>query len=84
MAATNSPIIFFGTGEHFDDLESFNAKSFIRRLLGLGDLTHLFETVREAIPLGKQKEMIQDISEGKFTLKHMKEQYQVQIPYIVI
>ena len=50
IAATQSPIIFIGTGEHFDDLEPFQAKSFIQRLLGLGALPHLFEVLKEAIP----------------------------------
>ena len=34
VAATQSPIIFIGTGEHIDDLEPFNTKSFVSRLLG--------------------------------------------------
>ena len=34
VAATDSPVIFIGTGEHFDDFESFEAKSFVSRLLG--------------------------------------------------
>lgn len=37
VAATNSPIVFLGTGEHFDDLDPFNAQSFVSRLLGMGD-----------------------------------------------
>lgn len=42
VAATESPIVFIGEGEHFDDLESFEASSFVRRLLGLGDINKLF------------------------------------------
>ena len=34
VAATQSPIIFIGDGEHVDNLEPFNPESFIRRLLG--------------------------------------------------
>jgi len=45
VAATQSPITFIGTGEHFEDLEQFSAQSFIKRLLGLGDLAKLFDTV---------------------------------------
>jgi signal recognition particle subunit SRP54 len=37
VAATNSPIIFLGSGEHFDDLDPFNARSFVSKLLGMGD-----------------------------------------------
>lgn len=45
VAATQSPIIFIGTGEHFDEFEPFSASSFIKRLLGLGDLASLVATV---------------------------------------
>lgn len=38
VAATKSPIIYIGTGEHFDDFEQFEPSSFIKRLLGLGDI----------------------------------------------
>eukprot|EP00951_Prasinocladus_malaysianus_P039338 scaffold439897_cov38-Prasinocladus_malaysianus.AAC.1 len=34
VAATKSPIIFMGTGEHMDDFEPFEAKPFVGRLLG--------------------------------------------------
>ena len=53
VAATESPIIFLGTGEHFDELESFDPGSFIKRLLGMGDLGGLVKTVKEAIPEAK-------------------------------
>ncbi len=34
VAATQSPIVFVGTGEHMEDFERFNVKSFVSRLLG--------------------------------------------------
>ena len=49
VAATESPIIFIGTGEHFLDFEKFNAKSFIKRLLGLGDLEAMVNIVKDAV-----------------------------------
>lgn len=76
VAATDSPVIFLGTGETFDDLEPFEAKSFIKRLLGLGDITNLFKTVQEVIPEAKQTEIAKTIQEGKFTLRMMKDQFQ--------
>ncbi len=57
-------------------MEPFQARSFIQRLLGLGDLPHLFEVVKEAIPQEKQKEMMEDLSKGVFTFRHLKEQLQ--------
>jgi len=52
VAATESPIVFLGTGEHFEDLEAFDAGSFVKRLLGLGDMAGLMRTVNEAMSSG--------------------------------
>jgi len=49
VAATDSPIAFIGTGEHFEDFEPFVASSFIKRLLGLGDMEGLLKTMNEAV-----------------------------------
>jgi signal recognition particle subunit SRP54 len=61
VAATESPVVFIGTGEHFDDLEPFEAGGFIKRLLGLGDIGGLMKTVKEAISDDKQKKMAENI-----------------------
>lgn len=37
VAATKSPIIFIGTGEHIDDFEPFKTQPFISKLLGMYD-----------------------------------------------
>mmetsp|Transcript_56921 Transcript_56921/g.123160 ORF Transcript_56921/g.123160 Transcript_56921/m.123160 type:complete len:519 (-) Transcript_56921:120-1676(-) len=76
VAATNSPIIFLGTGEHFDDFQTFDAQSFVSRLLGMGDLKGLFQTITEAMPLDKQPELLSKISKGKFSLRDLYEQFQ--------
>ena len=64
MAATESPIVFIGLGEGFDDFEQFDAKSFIRRLLGLGDIDKLFSVVQEIVPLDKQPKLMKKIRQG--------------------
>lgn len=76
VAATNSPVLFVGTGEHFDDFEPFNAQSFVSRLCGLGDISGLVSTINEAMPLDKQPELIGRLSKGVFTLRDMYEQLQ--------
>lgn len=76
VSATQSPVIFIGTGEHFDDLEPFNAASFIKRLLGLGDVGGLVQAVKEAIPEDKQKKMVENIQKGEFSLRDMRDQFQ--------
>mmetsp|Transcript_74051 Transcript_74051/g.196423 ORF Transcript_74051/g.196423 Transcript_74051/m.196423 type:complete len:504 (+) Transcript_74051:127-1638(+) len=74
VAATNSPVIFIGTGEHFDDFEPFSAESFVSRLCGLGDISGLVSTINEAMPLDKQPELMGRLSKGMFTLRDMYEQ----------
>ena len=38
VAATKTPIVFIGTGEHVGDLEIFKPTTFISKLLGIGDI----------------------------------------------
>ena len=47
VAATKSPIIFIGTGEHIDELEQFETTKFIRKLLNMGDIEGLIQKVNE-------------------------------------
>mmetsp|Transcript_170510 Transcript_170510/g.546896 ORF Transcript_170510/g.546896 Transcript_170510/m.546896 type:complete len:541 (-) Transcript_170510:110-1732(-) len=76
VAATNSPIIFLGTGEHFDEFQTFDPQSFVSRLLGMGDLKGLFQSITEAMPLDKQPELLNKIAKGKFSLRDLYEQFQ--------
>ena len=74
VAATESPIIFLGSGEHFDDLDPFNAQSFVSKLLGYGDLRGLMEAMK-----GDDKtheELMEKMSKGEFTLRDMYAQFQ--------
>jgi signal recognition particle subunit SRP54 len=57
VAATHAPIIFLGTGEHFDDLDAFNASSFISRLLGMGDVRGFMEEISSTMDAKKQDAM---------------------------
>ena len=75
VAATQSPIIFIGTGEHFEDFEKFNPESFIKRLLGLGDIKGLWEKVNDILPIDEQNKFEDIVKKGKFTLRNMKDQY---------
>jgi len=76
VAATASPVIFIGTGEYFEDFETFDPESFIKRLLGLGDLKGLFEKVKEVVSVEKQQKLTENIQKGIFTLRDMRDQYQ--------
>ena len=48
-AETSAPVIFIGTGEKLQDIETFNPTAFVSRLLGMGDLEGLLEKAKHAI-----------------------------------
>lgn len=79
VAATESPITFIGTGEHFDNFEAFNPASFIKRLLGLGDLEGIINIVKNVVSEDSQKELIEKMQRGIFTLKDLRTQYMTVI-----
>ena len=74
VAATKSPIIFLGTGERIPDLQSFEAEGFVNRLLGMGDIKELVETMRDAIPKEQQKRIEKKFKEvcGSRTSTHTR------------
>eukprot|EP00041_Stephanoeca_diplocostata_P011177 m.181295 g.181295 ORF g.181295 m.181295 type:complete len:534 (-) comp18448_c0_seq1:145-1746(-) len=74
VAATGSPVIFIGTGEHIDDLETFAAKPFVKKLLNMGDVEGLIDKVNE-LGLDDNEELMKKISHGQFTLRDMYEQF---------
>jgi len=76
VAATGSPITFIGTGEHFDDFELFDARSFVKRLLGMGDVEGLIDKFRETKILERQPELIERFKKGFFSLRDMKDQFE--------
>jgi signal recognition particle subunit SRP54 len=53
-----------------DDLETFDARSFVTRMLGLGDPEGLVKAMQDA-GLDRNTELIKKMSEGKFTLRDM-------------
>lgn len=73
VAATQSPVIFTGTGEHFDDLDPFDAESFVSKLLGFGDLRGLMQAMNNDNASGdkKQEDIMEKVSKGEFTLRDL-------------
>ena len=54
----------------------FEPKSFVSRLLGMGDLKNLMKTIEEAVPKHSQEKMQERLKEGKFSLRDLYEQFQ--------
>ncbi|KAG8379812.1 hypothetical protein BUALT_Bualt07G0128400 [Buddleja alternifolia] len=70
VAATKSPVIFIGTGELTDEFEVFDVKPFVSRLLGMGDFSGFMDKIHEIVPMDQQAELLQELSEGTFTLRN--------------
>ena len=66
---TKSPVYFITTGEKINDIEEFNPKSFLSRLLGMGDLETLIEKIKSLTDEDKNKKISSGISEGKLSLE---------------
>ena len=76
VAATKTPIIFLGVGEHLHDLDRFSPQPFISKLLGLGDMQGLMEHMQDLATQNpdKQKEMVKKLEEGKLSIRDWREQ----------
>ena len=78
VAATKTPIIFLGVGEHLADLDRFSPQPFISKLLGMGDMQGLMEHMQDVAAQNpdRQKEMAKKLEEGKLSIRDWKEQIQ--------
>ncbi|ELR15555.1 signal peptide binding domain containing protein [Acanthamoeba castellanii str. Neff] len=81
VAAANCPITHIGTGEHVDDLESFDPRGFIQKMLGMGNIPALMETMKNAVGADTSAEgkrdsalMANRLLQGGFTLRDLYEQ----------
>ncbi len=75
-SVSGSPVKFVGLGEKAEDLEKFNPKGFVGRLLGMGDIEALLEKAQEAITQEEAKDMSDKFLKGEFTLLDLYEQMQ--------
>lgn len=73
-AETNSHVLFVGTGEKLQDIETFDPSSFVSRLLGMGDIKSLLEKAKMAMEEKEQAKMKSRLEEGKFTLSDLYDQ----------
>ncbi|SCW01309.1 LAFE_0D09736g1_1 [Lachancea fermentati] len=76
VAATKTPVIFIGTGEHVHDFEKFSPKSFVSKLLGIGDIESLLEQFQTVSNNEDTKATMENIQQGKFTLLDFQKQMQ--------
>ena len=73
-AVTEAPIKFMGVGEKIEDMEQFNPKGFVGRLLGMGDLEALLDKAKEAITEEDAEDLGKRFLKGDFNLIDLYEQ----------
>ncbi len=69
--AAGAKVTFIGTGEKLGDIELYDPKRFVGRLIGYGDLEGLMEKAKDA---GVNEEAARRMLEGKFTMRDFQEQ----------
>ncbi|MFH1053868.1 MAG: signal recognition particle receptor subunit alpha [Candidatus Woesearchaeota archaeon] len=73
-AVTKAPVVFIGVGEKINDLEIYNPKGFVGRLLGMGDLEALLDKAKEAITEEDAQDLGKRFLSGEFNLLDLYEQ----------
>ncbi|KAL6939801.1 hypothetical protein ACO0RG_003647 [Hanseniaspora osmophila] len=77
VAASQTPISFIGTGEHIHDFEKFSPQSFIKKMLGLGDIDSL-KDMMESVKHDKVAQEVQEnMRQGKLTLLDFRKQMEM-------
>ncbi|MGD1837124.1 MAG: signal recognition particle receptor subunit alpha [Nitrososphaeraceae archaeon] len=67
-AATGSKILFIGTGERIDDLETFSPTRFVGRILGMGDIKALLDMAKN-LELKADENQTKRLLGGKMTIE---------------
>ncbi|MBT4174419.1 signal recognition particle protein [archaeon] len=75
-AATSASVKFIGVGEKPEDLEVFNPKGFVGRLLGMGDIEALLEKAEEAFDKEQAEDLGKRMLKGDFNFLDLYDQMQ--------
>lgn len=70
-AVTGRPILFVGVGEKLEDLDVFHPERMAGRILGMGDVVGLVETVQEQVSEDEARASYEKMVMGTFTLEDM-------------
>lgn len=68
VAATGATIKFIGTGEKIDELEVFNPRRFVSRILGMGDIETIIEKIKSLEEYEELEKKMEDVITGKAKL----------------
>jgi len=68
VAATGAAIKFIGTGEKLDELEVFNPRRFVSRILGMGDIEAIIEKIKGIEEYEEIEKKMEEVLTGKTKL----------------
>jgi signal recognition particle subunit SRP54 len=72
---TGKPIVFLGIGEKSDALELFDPERMAQRILGMGDVVALVESVQRNIEVGEAERLARKVAKGQaFDLGDLRSQ----------
>jgi len=74
VSTTGVPIAFIGISEKMDGIELFDPERMVSRILGMGDMLGLIETVEDHIDEEYAKEMEEKFKKASFTLEDFLKQ----------
>ena len=76
VAATGATIKFIGTGEKLDELEVFNPRRFVSRILGMGDIETILEKIKGIEEYEEIEKKMEEVltGKGKLTLRDIYKQ----------
>ncbi len=69
VAATGARVKFIGTGEKLEELELFNPRRFVARIMGMGDIEGLLDRVKTAMAAQDLEEAADDILKGRVNMR---------------
>lgn len=75
-AVVGKPIVFVGTGEKIEALESFHPDRMASRILGMGDVLTLIEKAEQTIDQEAAVALAQKMRQAQFTLEDFQTQLQ--------
>ncbi len=74
VSITGKPIKFVGTGEKFDQFETFHPDRMASRILGLGDILGLIEKAEKDVDIKETELLTKKMIREDFTLEDFKKQ----------
>jgi len=75
-SVTGCPILFAGTGERLDALESFHPERIAQRILGMGDVLSLIERAEKAFDQREAEALRRKMRRNEFDLEDFRQQIQ--------